>query len=204
MTPPPLTPQTPSRRVDAERNRERILTAARDAFADPEADVSMAEISRRAGVGSATLYRNFANRRQLLEALYVDEIDAVCEAAATIGGDTPGASLTAWLRRFYAYFTSKRLVAAELLKHSDADDPMFGTGYARVLNAGRPLLLAAQASGETRSDLTLEQILDMVAAIAKIPGDTSYREPILQATLDSLLPISIAPNQAPGCTTPAS
>jgi AcrR family transcriptional regulator len=192
MARPPLTPETPPRRVDAERNRERILTAARDAFADPEADVSMAEISRRAGVGSATLYRNFANRRQLLEALYVDEIDAVCEAATTIGGDTPGASLAAWLRRFYAYFTSKRLVAAELIKHSDAGDPMFGAGYARVLAAGRPLLLAAQASGETRSTLTLEQILDMVAAIAKIPGDTNYREPILQAALDSLGPITDA------------
>jgi AcrR family transcriptional regulator len=192
MTEPPLTPQTPPRRVDAERNRERILAAARDAFADPEADVSMAEISRRAGVGSATLYRNFANRHQLLEALYVDEIDAVCEAAAAIGGDSPGASLTAWLRRFYAYFTSKRLVAAELLKHSDADDPVFGAGYARVLDAGRPLLLAAQASGETRSALTLEQILDMVVAIAKIPGDPSYREPILQAALDSLRPIKDA------------
>jgi AcrR family transcriptional regulator len=192
MTRPPLTPQIPRRRVDAERNRDRIITAARDAFADPEADVSMAEISRRAGVGSATLYRNFANRRQLLEALYVDEIDAVCEAAATIVADTPGATLTAWLRRFYAYFTSKRLVAAELLKQSDADDPVFGAGYARVLEAGRPLLLAARASGETRGDLTLEQILDMVAAIAKIPGDTSYREPILQAALDSLQPINDA------------
>jgi AcrR family transcriptional regulator len=174
--------------VDAERNRERILTAARAAFADPDADVSMAEISRRAGVGSATLYRNFANRRQLLEALYVDEIDAVCEAAARTGGDTPGVRLTAWLRRFYAYFTSKRLVAAELLKHSDADDPVFGAGYTRVLGAGRPLLLAAQGSGETRSTLTLEQILDMVAAIAKIPGDASYRAPILEAALDSLRP----------------
>ena len=191
MTTPSATPPAPSRRIDAERNRERILAAARDAFAAPEAEVSMAEISRRAGVGSATLYRNFANRRELLEALYVDEIDAVCEAAATIGADTPGASLTAWLRRFYAYFNSKRLVAAELLKHSDADDPVFGTGYARVLEAGRPLLLAAQASGETRSTLTLEQILDMVAAIAKIPGDARYREPILQAALDSLGPASV-------------
>jgi AcrR family transcriptional regulator len=107
----------------------------------------MAEISRRAEVGSATLYRNFANRRQLLEALYVDEIDAVCEAAATIGGGTPGASLTAWLCRFYAYFTSKRLVAAELLKHSDADDPVFGAGYARVLDAERP---RADPAGGTR------------------------------------------------------
>jgi AcrR family transcriptional regulator len=148
----------------------------------------MAEISRRAGVGSATLYRNFANRRELLEALYVDEIDTVCRAATTITADSPEATLDAWLRRFYAYFTSKRFVAAALLEHADRNDPVFGAGYARVLNASRPLLRAAQQSGEIRTDLTLEQILDMVAAIAKIPGDTGYREPILRATLDALRP----------------
>ena len=182
------TPQPAVRRVDAERNREKILNAARAAFADPDADVSMAEISRRAGVGSATLYRNFANRRELLEALYVDEIDTVCQAAATITGDNHEQILVAWLRRFYAYFTSKRFVAAALLEHADRDDPVFGAGYTRVLNAGRPLLHAAQQSGEIRTDLTLEQILDMIAAIAKIPGDTRYREPILHAALDALRP----------------
>ncbi len=186
MRQPPDTTQTPSRRVDAERNRDRILTAARAAFADPNADVSMAEIARRAEVGSATLYRNFANRRELLEALYTDEIDAVCEAAERIDGDSPGAILEAWLRRFYAYFTSKRLVAAELLQHSRADDPVFGAGYQRVIDAGRPLLLAAQKSRQIRVELTLEQILDMVAAIAKIPGTASYRAPILQAALQAL------------------
>ncbi len=148
----------------------------------------MAEISRRAGIGSATLYRNFANRRELLEALYVDEIDGLCTAAATITGHSPDAILVAWLRRFYAYFTSKRFVAAALLEHADRDDPVFGAGYARVLNAGRPLLDAGLQSGEIRTDLTLEQILDMVAAIAKIPGDAGYREPILQAALDALGP----------------
>jgi AcrR family transcriptional regulator len=182
------TPEPATRRVDAERNRQRILNAARAAFAEPDADVSMAEISRRAEVGSATLYRNFANRRELLEALYVDEIDAVCQAAATITGDTPEAMLVAWLRRFYAYFTSKRFVAAELLEHADRDDPVFGAGLARVLNASRPLLRAAQRSREVRNDLTLEQILDMIAAVAKIPGDPDYREPILRATLDALRP----------------
>lgn len=182
------TPQPAARRVDAERNREKILGAARAAFADPDADVSMAEISRRAGVGSATLYRNFANRRELLEALYVDEIDTVCQAAATITGENPEQILVAWLRRFYAYFTSKRVVAAALLEHADRDDPVFGAGYTRVLNAGQPLLRAAQQSGEIRTDLTLEQILDMLAAIAKIPGDTRYREPILRAALDALRP----------------
>jgi len=146
----------------------------------------MAEIARRAEVGSATLYRNFTNRRELLEALYVDEIDAVCEAAVTIDGDSPGAILEAWLRRFYAYFTSKRLVAAELLEHSGADDPVFGAGYTRVLHAGRPLLLAATNTGEMQVDLTLEQILDMLVAVAKIPGTASYRAPILQAALQAL------------------
>ena len=52
--------------------------------------------------------------------------------------------------------------------------------------AGRPLLLAAQQAQEIRGDLTLEQILDMVIAIAQIHGDPNYLEPILQAALDGL------------------
>jgi AcrR family transcriptional regulator len=176
------------RRADAEHNREKILAAGRAAFADRDADVSMAEVARRAGVGPATLYRNFASRRELLEALYVDEVDAVCEAAATIQGDTPGAIFAAWLHRFFVYFTSKRHVAAELLEHSDRDNPVFGAGRPRVVAAGQPLLLAAQDAHEVRADLTLEQILDMVVAIAKIPGDPSYLEPILQAAFDGLRP----------------
>jgi AcrR family transcriptional regulator len=187
MTVPP-TPPPPTRRADAERNREKILTAARAAFADPGAEVSMAEISRRAGVGMATLYRNFSSRRELLEALYADEVDAVCQAAETVDGTTPGATFTAWLHRFFIYFTSKRHVASELLEHSDADKSVLGAGRPRVLAAGRPLLLAAQDSQEVRGDLTLEQILDMVAAIAKISGNPSYLEPILDAAFDGLRP----------------
>ncbi len=117
------TSQSPARRADAERNRDKILAAARAAFADPEAEVSMAEISRRAGVGMATLYRNFPGRRELLEALFTDEVDAVCEAAEGDGegdGETPGAVLTAWLRRFFAFATTKHHVASELLAQSDS------------------------------------------------------------------------------------
>ena len=178
----------PARRADAERNREKILAAARAAFAEPGAQISMAEISRRAGVGMATLYRNFPGRRELLEALYVDEVDAVCEAAGAIEADTPGAVLTAWLQRFSAFFSSKRHIASELLKHSDAGNPVFGTNRARIFAAAEPLLVAAQRSGEVRADLTLEQVLDMVAAIARIEGDPGYLAPILQAALDGLRP----------------
>jgi AcrR family transcriptional regulator len=176
-----------ARRVDATRNRERILQAARSAFSDPGADVSMAEVARRAGVGSATLYRNFRDRRELLTALYVDEIDQLC-AAADLDAGPPGPALLAWLRRFSAYFAGKGVVAAELLQHRAGDDPVFTGGYTRIVAAGRPLLLAAQEAGAVRTDLTLEQVLDLVAAVTRIPGDAAYREPILAAALDALRP----------------
>src|ERR1700691_4157864 len=112
---PPDQSPSPTRRADAERNRDKILAAARSAFADPEAEVSMAGISRRAGVGMATLYRNFPGRRELLETLYTGEVNAACKAAGAAGGETPGAVLTAWLQRFFAFATSKRHIASELL-----------------------------------------------------------------------------------------
>jgi AcrR family transcriptional regulator len=176
----------PAKRADAERNRDKILAAARAAFADPSVTVSMAEISRRAGVGMPTLYRNFPGRRELLEALYLDEVDVIIKAAETADGDTPAAVLMAWLRRFFGFFTNKRHIAAELLKHTDAGDPVFGDNRARVIAAGRPLLAAAQRAHDIRDDLTLEQILDMIHAIATIRGDTRYVELILQTALDGL------------------
>jgi AcrR family transcriptional regulator len=181
---------SPTRRADAERNRDKILAVARAAFADPaEAEVSMAEISRRAGVGMATLYRNFPGRRELLEALFIDEVNAVCqaaEAAQTLGDQSPGAVLATWLRRFFAFITSKRHIASELLEHTESGDPIFGNNRARVLAAARPLFAAAQEAGEIRDDLTLEQALDMIIAIATVRADARYIEPILQTALDGL------------------
>ena len=184
------TSRPPARRADAARNRDTILAAARTAFAASDAPVSMAEISRRAGVGMATLYRNFPTRRELLEALFTDEVNAICKAAEAVDGETPGAVLMAWLHQFVAFFTSKRHVASELLEHSDSSNPVFSESRARVLAAGRPLLVAAQKVYEVRDDLTLEQVLDLVAAIAMIQGAPRYLEPILQTALDGLRPPS--------------
>ena len=139
----------------------------------------MAEVARRAGVGMATLYRNFPDRQQLLEALYADEVDAVVNAAATL-------AFTEWLRRFLAFLTNKHEIAEELFKHAERDISMFDRARDRVLAAGRPLFAAAQREGEIRQDLTFEQVLDMVMAVGRIPGEPEYIEPILQATLDGL------------------
>jgi AcrR family transcriptional regulator len=186
---PPDQGAPPGRRTDARRNRDKILAAARSAFADPAAEISMAEVARRAGVGMATLYRNFPGRRELLEALFADEVDAVCAAAAErAAGESPGAAFTAWLRAFFVFSTGKRHIAAELLKHTDRSDPLFEDNRARVVAAGRPLLTAAQRAREVRDDLALEQILDLVIAIATIHGDARYLEPVLQTALDGLHP----------------
>lgn len=178
--------EKPLRRIDAQRNRDKILIAAHAAFADPEADVSMIEIARRAGIGSATLYRNFADRRTLLEALYTDEITAICQAAATCDGATAMARLETWLRRFYEYFTSKRVLAGELLEHTDSNSPVFSTGFVRIVAAADPLVTGARQSGELRDDLTPEQILALIASVATISGQPTYRQPILNAALDAL------------------
>jgi AcrR family transcriptional regulator len=185
--PAATTPKKP--RADAARNRDKILAAAHAAFAQqPEADVSMAEISRRAGVGMATLYRNFPGRRELLEALYTEEVDAMVAAAATVAGATPADRLDAWVRRFVAFKTGERHIAVELLVQVDAANPVFNANRDRVLAAGRPLLDAAQSAGAIRAGLTLEQILDMVLAIARIHGDADYVAPILDAALAGLRP----------------
>ena len=140
----------------------------------------------------ATLYRNFPGRRELLEALYVEEVNAICEAAKTLDEDAPGAMLTAWLHRFFDFSASKRHIASELLTHVDSSNRVFNENRARVLAAGRPLLVAAQQAHEVRDDLTLEQILDMIIAVARIHGDPGYLEPILRTTLDGLRPRTLA------------
>ena len=145
----------------------------------------MAEIARRAEVGMATLYRNFPGRRELLEALFAEEVEELCQAAGHVSG-APGDALIAWLRRFTVFHHSKHPIAAELLRHTDAADAVFGSSRDRVLAAGTPLLIAAQQAHQVRGDLGLDQVLDLVLAAATIRGEPAYIEPILQAALDGL------------------
>ena len=148
----------------------------------------MAEVSRRAGVGMATLYRNFPGRRELLEALYTDEVDAVCDAAETLeagrrAGSSPGCTASPRSR------PSKRHVATELLEGRRRQRPRASARTARACSPpAAPLLAAAQRAGEIRADLTLEQVLDMVIADRHDPRRAGYVEPILQAALDGLPP----------------
>src|SRR5437773_12171024 len=96
------------KRADARRNYEKVLAAAREAFAEGGESTALEEIARRAGVGIGTLYRHFPNRQALIEALYVDEVEDVCRSAAELDGADPWEALYGWLQRFVAYIATKR------------------------------------------------------------------------------------------------
>ena len=84
------------KRADARRNYDKVVTAARDAFAERGASTSLEEIARRANVGIGTLYRHFPNRQSLLEAVYVDEVQSVAQSAAGLQGLEPWEAHSAW------------------------------------------------------------------------------------------------------------
>src|SRR5258707_15668204 len=96
---PAQTPLARPKRADARRNYEKVLTAAREAFAEGGESTSLEEIARRAGVGIGTLYRHFPNRPALLEALYVDEVEEVCRAAGQLDDADPLEALNGWFDR---------------------------------------------------------------------------------------------------------
>ena len=100
------------KRADARRNYEKVLAAAREAFAEGGESTSLEEIARRAGVGIGTLYRHFPNRQALLEAVYVDEVEELCRSAAELDGADPWEALNGWFERFVAYLATKRALAA--------------------------------------------------------------------------------------------
>src|ERR671933_1911835 len=115
------------KRADSRRNYEKVLAAAREAFAEGGESTALEDIARRAGVGIGTLYRHFPSRQALLEALYIDEVEDVCRSAEQLDAADPWDALNGWLERFVGYIATKRALAAELLNYLDHDAPLFQT-----------------------------------------------------------------------------
>src|SRR5437764_11988889 len=117
--------QARPKRADARRNYDKVIAAAREAFAQGGASTSLEEIARRAEVGIGTLYRNFPNRQALLEAVYVDEVESLCRSAAEFEDLPPWDAFAAWVHRLVSYLATKQALAAELLEYLDRDAPLF-------------------------------------------------------------------------------
>jgi AcrR family transcriptional regulator len=178
---------TRPKRADARRNYEKVLAAAREAFAEGGESTALEEIARRAGVGIGTLYRHFPNRQALLEALYVGEVEDICRSAAEADGDDPWEALNDWFERFIGYIGTKQALAAELLNYLDQDAQLFQVCRTSLFEAGEPLLKRAQDAGVVRPDVGIGEVIQMVVGIVKIPNsDPEQTKHILRIALDGL------------------
>jgi AcrR family transcriptional regulator len=174
-------------RADARRNYEKVIAAARDAFAEGGSSTSLEEIARRAEVGIGTLYRHFPTRQALLEAVYVGEVEELCRSAADLDELAPWDALVAWLHRFVGYLATKQALASELLDYVDRDAALFQSSRVAMYAAGEPLLERAQQAHVARADTNLPEVIQMVIGIAKIPTSESGQiDHILDIALDGL------------------
>ncbi|HTP20076.1 MAG TPA: helix-turn-helix domain-containing protein [Solirubrobacteraceae bacterium] len=154
------TSQAPKRK-DAQRNREAILCAARELFAEG-ADVPMYEVARRAGVGQATLYRNFPDRRDLAAALLFDEMGHTEQLAAEHAGD-PDAffvllrSVVETIARFHAL--------GELAREDACIGSALDTRRRRLRELLKEPLRAAKAAGTVRCDVTIDDVFLVVLMV---------------------------------------
>ncbi len=174
------------KRADAQRNYDKLLAAARAAFTEADTDASLEGIARRAGVGIGTLYRHFPTRQILIEAVYVDEVEALSRSARDLAELPPWEALAAWLRRFVDYVATKQALINELFADGGSTE-VFASCRSSLWGAGEPLLVRAQEAGIVRSDVNIADVLHLVSGIAKIsqiePGQIDH---LLGVALDGL------------------
>jgi AcrR family transcriptional regulator len=175
------------KRADARRNYEKLLAAAGDAFAQDGPAASLEDIARRAGVGIGTLYRHFPTRQDLLEAVYVDEVEEMSRRAADLADLEPWDALVTWLRQFVRYAATKRALADEMMATIDQEAQVFVACRTAITAAGDMLLRRAQEAGVVRPDTNFTDVGRMVAGIAGIrTADPGQIERILDVALDGL------------------
>lgn len=151
----PAQRKVPRPRADALRNRERIVTAAREMFVELGPDVPLDDIARRAGVGNATVYRNFPDREALVREVVCSVMDRTAEAAAEAlaeTGDAFGA-----LERFVHVAADERVSAL---------CPMIASTF----DQNHPDLVAARMRGEQ----LVEEVMERARQAGQLRDDVGY------------------------------
>ncbi|MEV6681645.1 helix-turn-helix domain-containing protein [Streptomyces erythrochromogenes] len=178
-------------RADARRNREKILATAARMFTEQGLDAQMERIAKEAGVGSATLYRNFPTREALVEAVYRNELAHLCEAAPALlaSRNSPTEALRAWTRLFLDYVTAKYGMIDALRDIAATGGNPYGQSRELVQAAITTLMDACVAVGEIRTDLRPADIAAALEGIALTSAGAERRpqaERLLDLTLDGL------------------
>jgi AcrR family transcriptional regulator len=167
-------------RADAQRNRVRLLEAAKPAFATKGAAASLDEIARDAGVGIGTLYRHFPTRDALVQAVYLNETQHLAEAAQTLAAEhTPVEALRSWMRLFLEHIATKQGMAEMLKALPGGTQDLYAVSSVQITRAITALVDRAVASGDI--ELKMDP-LDLLRALAGVgPGSAKQLIDILVA-----------------------
>lgn len=164
-------------RADAERNRHRLLAAAKLAFAAHGATASLEEVARAAGVGIGTLYRHFPTRDALVEQVYRDEARQLAEAARRLAEDLePLEALRRWLRLFVDHLVTKRSMAELLRDLPGGPSALYSSSTGLVREAVTLLVDRAVASGAARIEIEPLDLLRALAGVANISSGDRWAD----------------------------
>src|ERR1700704_2395283 len=164
-------------RTDAQRNRERILEAAKQAFTRSGASSSLDDIAKEAGVGPGTLYRHFPTRAELLEAVYRTEMEKLASAEQKFAAELPPIeALRAWLLLFVDYIAAKQLIAPALNALLGDPKKVFEASYARMWEAIRALVKRAIKNGDIRKDLDAIDLLRALIGVANVATSPDWQQ----------------------------
>lgn len=160
-------------RADALRNRERIVSAAREMFTEFGPDVPLDEIARRAGVGNATVYRNFPDRDALVREVVCSVMDRTSEAGEQALAETGDAF--AALERFVHVAADERISALCPMVSStfDKNHPDLEAARERVEQIVEELMDRAKAAGQLRPDVGVGDVMVVVAQLSRPPAGTA-------------------------------
>jgi AcrR family transcriptional regulator len=173
-------------RADARANRDKLVAAARELFTDRGTSAPLEDVAERAGVGIGTLYRHFPTRKALLEAVYVDEVEAMAQSAADLTELPAWEALSAWMHRYVGFAATKRALN-EALMETDPNSDVLLTCRTAIITAGTALVQRAQAAGVVRPDAEFMDVVRIVGAIALVPTeDSEQKERLLDLALDGL------------------
>jgi AcrR family transcriptional regulator len=157
------------RRSDAQQNRERILTIAREVFNRSGANASLEEIAKKARVGIGTLYRHFPSREELLKAVYKAGVEKLAKAGQEFAGTSPPIeALRSWMLLYVDFIAEKQIIAAALNALFDDPEKIFEPSYTQIRDAVGALVKRAIKSGDIREDLDAIDLLRPLIGVASI------------------------------------
>jgi AcrR family transcriptional regulator len=164
-------------RTDAQRNRERILEAAKQAFTRSGASSSLDDIAKEAGVGPGTLYRHFPTRDALLEAVYRTEVVKLAAAERKFEQTLPPMeALRAWMLLFVDYIATKQIIAAALNTLVGGHSKVFEASGAQIKAAIHALVERAIKSGDIRSDLDPLDLLRALIGVSNVASGPDWQK----------------------------